>query len=465
MSESKTTSLSVQVVSITGYLLGVQEEIFNKEYKTSIFQTLEEKPEAKILRSLSIIRNTLIRHFGKICVRFRNEAFCNLDKIPDLLDPEVLTYLHSQGVSILKANEKPMQYMLTLNTLINDRINNCKSLYPMWVEWTYIKKLFQMPKGGVDKHISKVIDKFHDSMNSYPYHCYMNWPIDNPRAYSETPNDNGYLTKGNVLQNDKRFLCLLYHINGQEFTDLKKVTDIGEEVRNDLKTFLQEANRIVLAVDCENSDPYKLCAVLQGFREVSLRNNESESKIEKIILYDDVHTVDAWGILKNYVNVPIEHIETERVNEHKSLVDVQMTAGVAKEHFKNAVDSFLLASSDSDFWGLIKSLPSARFFVLLEKDKYGTYLTDALELNNIGYCLMDDFAGNTDEIKKGAMDKLVQEYLEDTIQLELAEKVNQFYEDLRVNMTDKQKDVYYTRLIKRIGVDIKDGILRVGLRD
>lgn len=465
MTETRTT-LSVQVASITGYLIGVKEEIFNREFKTSVFHSLENKPEAKIMRSLCIIRNVLIRYNGSIQSRMRTDPLSNLNKMPDYIDPEIFTYLENQGITFIKPNTRVMTYLINVNSLINEHSQFCRALFPMWVQWDYIRKLFQMPRGGNEKAIKELVDEFHASMNSYPYHCYINWPIHDPAAYSENPEDNANQTTGNVLQNDRRFLILLYHINGAQFTEFRFITDISDGVRNDLEGFLESCNRIVLAVDCENSDPYKLCAVLGGLREAALRSDDagSFSKLQKIILYDDVHTVDAWDILKDYVSVPIEHIQTERVNDHKSLVDVQLTAGVAREHYQNNVDGFLLASSDSDFWGLIKSLPTARFMVLLEKDKYGTYLTDAFELNGISYCLMDHFAGNTDEIKIGALDRSVQEYLSGHIQISLPELTDSLYEELRVNMAEKQKQNYYNRLIRKLAIEIKDGVLSIAVK-
>ncbi|MBQ8986388.1 MAG: hypothetical protein IJ100_03970 [Lachnospiraceae bacterium] len=466
MTESRKT-LSVQVVSITAYLIGVKEDMFTREFKTSAFHTLEAKPEAKIIRSLCMIRNALIRHNGSITSNLRTDPLSNLDKMPEYIDPAIFVYLESQSIHFIKANTKVMPYLLSVNALINEKINACRSLFPIWVEWDYIRKLFQMPRGGNEKAIRELIDEYHESMNSYPYHCYINWPIHDPRAYSDKPEDNDNQTTGNVLQNDRRFLALLYYINGAEFTEFRFVTDIGDGVKDDLASFLLSCRSIVLAVDCENSDPYKLCAVLGGLREAALRSEEPEafSKIQKIILFDDVHTIDAWDILKNYVSVPIEHIQTERVNDHKSLVDVQLTAGVAREHYQNNVDGFLLASSDSDFWGLIKSLPTARFMVLLERDKYGNYLTDMFDLNGVGYCLMDHFAGNTDDIKIGALNKGVSEYLAERVQINLPELVEDLFSSLRVNMTDKQKDVYYNRLVKKLKVTVTDGNMTVEIKE
>ena len=52
------------------------------------------------------------------------------------------------GIRIFsKPNQKVFQYIIELNQLISDRINNCASLFPIWLEWRYIKELFIMPSG------------------------------------------------------------------------------------------------------------------------------------------------------------------------------------------------------------------------------------------------------------------------------------------------------------------------------
>lgn len=81
---------------------------------------------------------------------------------------------------------------------------------------------------------------------------------------------------------------------------------------------------------------------------------------------------------------------------------VRMTAGACKEHYQNDIDAFLLASSDSDYWGLISSLPSADFLVLAEYEKCGDSLRGALEKAGIFYCFLDDFADSASDIKVAA---------------------------------------------------------------
>ena len=145
------TSLSVQVVSIMGYLIGVQGEIFNREFKTSVFLSLENKPAAKVVRSLCTIRNALLRYYGSIQSYMRTNPLSNLNKMPDYIDPEVFTYLESQDIQIIKPNARIMAYLMTVNTLINERIQFCRNLFPIWTEWDYIRKLFQMPRGGNER--------------------------------------------------------------------------------------------------------------------------------------------------------------------------------------------------------------------------------------------------------------------------------------------------------------------------
>ena len=458
-------SLSTHIVSITGYLIGVQKDIFGREFRMATFEELEKKPEAKIIRCLCAIRTALLRHFSGISIQMRNNVI-DLDKLTDYFEPEVFSYLKSQGIQFLRANTKPMKYLLRVNMLINERINRVQPLYPMWVEWPYIRKLFQMPKGGNEKDVSRTIDEFRENLNSYPYRCYLNWPIGDVRAYIEEPElELNPQPTGNILLNDRKFLILLYRINDAEFSEWKYVTDISEGVREGLGEFLESCRRIVLAVDCENSDPYKLCAVLKGLREAALRN-EVDGHIEKIILYDDVHTIDAWEILKDYVRVPIEHCVTERVNEHKSLVDMQLAVGVAREHFKNQVDGFLLASSDSDFWGLIRSLPDAKFMVLLEREKYGDYLTETLNFNGIGYCVMDDFAGHVDDIKSEALNRALLTYLSDHLEINLDNALEQIYPDLRLDFTEKQKRQYRDKIARALKIRIDNaGEMKIELGD
>ena len=67
-------------------------------------------------------------------------------------------------------------------------------------------------------------------------------------------------------------------------------------------------------------------------------------------MYDDYHTSIGWDWLYQFTSIPVEHVEVQRVTDRKSLVDIMMTAGVCKSYYEDGIDSFILVSSDSDYW-------------------------------------------------------------------------------------------------------------------
>ena len=467
---STAKSRSYNVVSLTAYLIGVRQEMFGRDFQQSVYDALEEKPNAKILRCLCIIRNVLLKHYKKIDTKITYDL-CNLDRMADIISPEIFTYLSSQGVQVIKPNCRPMAYLLSVNTMIAEKVNSCQELYPLWVNWSFVRKLFLMPSGGKDTAVKKVIQKYSANLNAYPFHCYIDWPIENRGAYNYRQGDGiEEVSSGNILLHDQKFLTLLYKINNAIFQDTDKVRDVSMQTKSELFEFMWAHKKIAVVVDCENSDPYRHCAVVRNLKEYCLRAAGSEespfSKITKIILYDDPHTVKAWQILSEYVDVPIEHVLIERVNDRKSLVDIRMTAGTCKEHYQNGVDAFLLASSDSDFWGLITALPTADFMVLIEQAKYGDCLKAAFDKNGIAYCFMDDFAGNITDIKTAALKHSIRDYLEERIQVNVQDMMDEIYEEVRMQMTDGEKRTFFDQYIKTLRMTIAaDGKLSVTFKE
>lgn len=77
------------------------------------------------------------------------------------------------------------------------------------------------------------------------------------------------------------------------------------------------------------------------------------------------------------------------------------------------MDSFVIVSSDSDYWGLISSLPDAHFLVMIEREKCGPDMKEALADSGIFYCYLDDFySGNSEDIKKNALFKEMYRWME-----------------------------------------------------
>lgn len=237
--------------------------------------------------------------------------------------------------------------MTEINRLLSDRINNCRDLFPIWISWEYIRELFITPNGLTEEGTRDAARLYYSHKDLYPYQMYINW----------FPS-----SEGNILYSDKKFAVLLYRWHNDEFTDFSKVSDAGDFIKGGIYDFLEQSIKSAVVVDCENSDPYKLCATLRNL------GGDVLEKISKIVLYDDVHSASAWRILSSYVSCPVEHIMIDRVKKTKSLVDIRLTAGACKEFYQNNVDSFILVSSDSDYWGLISSLPDARFLVMVERE-------------------------------------------------------------------------------------------------
>ena len=251
-----------------------------------------------------------------------------------------------------------------INNEIRNRINNCRDIFPEWLEWKYLSDIFIMPDGNTDDGTKQAAAIYYENQSFYPYKQYINWQ----------PRDCG-----NILLNDKKFVTLLYDMNMDEFRDISRVSDVSDFTKSNIYSFIENSEKTVFIVDCENSDPYALCAAITNLDQNRLR------KIEKIILYDDVHAASAWEMLASYVDIPVEYIMIERLKDNKSLADIKVATRTCQEFYTNGVDSFVLVSSDSDFWGLIEELPETNFFVMIQHQKSSYALKDALITSGIKY--------------------------------------------------------------------------------
>ena len=259
---------------------------------------------------------------------------------------------------------------------------------------------------------------------------------------------------GNILYNDKKFVTLLYEYHEDYFTDISKVSDAGLLAKEGIYDFLERSSRTAVVVDCENADPYKLYATLNNLDQAALLG-----KIVKIILYNDVHATTAWKVLEKFTQIPIEHNMIERIKENKSLVDIRLTTGTCREFFQNNTDSFILASSDSDYWGLISAMPEAHFLVLVEEEKCSPTIKKAMVDAGITYCYTDDFCtGNSNDIKVQAVLSEVKRSLDEAVQFNINDILDEAYRLTRANMSTGEKRQFYERYIKpmRLLID-RDG--------
>lgn len=297
-------------------------------------------------------------------------------------------------------------------------------------------EVFIMPNGLTEDGTKDAADIYYASLSYYPYQMYINWvPMD----------------EGNVLYNDKKFATLLYQWHCDAFTEYSKVSDAGAFVKNNIYDFIDDSEKTVLVVDCENSDPYKLCATLKNL------DYEVMQKITAIILFDDVHTATAWRILENYTRIPVEHIMIERIKQNKSLVDIKLTARACQEHYQKQVDSFVIVSSDSDYWGLISSLPDARFLVMIEREKCGPDMKAALAESGIFYCYLDDFySGNSEDIKKNALFKEMYRWIDNSVHLNVNDMFDAALRNTRIEMSPAERRQFYEKHIRHMTLTIDE---------
>lgn len=435
------------IVSSVAFLIGIEKRIFENEHeppKIDVFQKLENHRGARIIRNLCRLRTAIERNFTAI-KNLMNFDYKSLATMPELVPVECIDGLLADGISMVKSNYKLNQSIIDINRLITDRINNCQELFPIWLNWLYLRELFIMPNGFTEDGIKEAARIYAAQKNQYPYQVYINWkPAD----------------EGNILYSDKKFVTLLYEWHGDVFTDISKVTDAGRLTKGSIYDFLDASRKAVVVVDCENSDPYKLCATLKNLDADAL------GKIKKIILYDDIHTAPAWRMLDSYTSVPVEHILIERVKQSKSLVDISLTAGACKEFYQNNADSFVIVSSDSDYWGLISALPSARFLVMVKYEKCGPDMKNALLSSGIFYCYIDDFCtGNSNDIKISALLKEIHRYLDRAFRLNVNTMLDEVYRTTRVSLSDAEQQQFYHKYVKPMHIVIdKDGNASIELR-
>ncbi len=428
-----------ELVSKVAYLIGISERIFENENEPpqlDVFKAMDAEITARIIRHLCIIRTAIMRNYKAIKDKMKME-YRTILSMPELIPLESINRLSFDGINFIKkSSTKPRHHIIEINRLISDRINNCKHLFPVWLNWQYIRDLFIMPNGFTEDGVKAAAEVYYATMQFYPYQVYINW----------VPRD-----EGNILFNDRKFATLIYELNNDYFTDYSNVSDVGSRIKEIIYQYIDSSEKIVVVVDCENSDPYKFCAALQNL------DYEYTKKISSIILFDDVHTASGWAILDYYTQIPIERILIERLKDDKSLVDIKLTARACKEHYVNNVDSFIIVSSDSDYWGLISTLTEVRFLIMVEREKCSGRLKDALTNSGIFYCYIDDFySGNIDNIKHGALFAEMTKYINDNVSLNINDMFSKALHATRVDFSPAEKNQFYNKYVKTLTMTIDD---------
>ena len=445
--EKKTikTVSRAEVAAIVAYMLGVEDanlEAYYSHHYAALLKQLRENRAATTIRYLSKIRTAIMNHFLNIDNEMRYNL-SNLDRMVYFDKAEIDT-LHKWGVHVIQPNFRADKYLVHLTKLLDENIDKCMGLFPESIRFEYIRQLFIIPRYNRSDVMIGEYNKYRSSKTLYPFQLYMYWE----------PEDCGYL-----LYSDEKFLKVLYAQHGEQFLEGYKYRDASDDTKENIYSFIHDSKCVVMVVDCENVDPYKLCGVLKNL------DPEDMELVQKIILFDDYHTTIAWDYIGHMIDIPVEHVEVPRVTDAKSLVDIQMAVGVSAAYYRDKVDSFILCSSDSDFWGLISSLPEARFLVMYEYAKCGDAIKKALTGRSIFHCAMDDFyMENAAKLQKIVLKKVLEKYLPGVVGENGWELTRQIYSDAYITATEKEMKRFYEKYVKTLQLKMNsDGVFYVAV--
>lgn len=369
------------IVSRVAFLAGVRESVFRNEYEPmdeACFDELINDQNARIIRNLCALRTLIEQNYSVINYEM-NAEIKNLDNVANADVVACVRALEADGIALVTPNLRLDRYVIKINGLISDRINNCRRLFPDQVRWDYIKELFVMPGGTTEEGVKAEGFRYQRNKSLYPYQVYLGYL---PNTEPE-----------NILYNDKKLLSLIYAYHQDKFTAYGLVTERDTDAREILTAFLRRNERTVIVIDGENSNPGKALEMLLYIEQENLAD-----KISKVILYNDVNTGSTWRLPEAYSGISFISRMTRRVKENKSLVDIRLSAGLCREHYQNMADSFIILASDSDYCGVIEELPDAHFLVMTEYDKCSNDMVNALDKLGASHAELDEFEPDSERL-------------------------------------------------------------------
>ena len=459
---------SFEVISTFAYLIGVNKQVFDHPHEPpqlTRYEELDREADARIIRNLCRIRTSMTKHFRAISQEFFTNLK-NIDTLPAMIPSDAVQGLWADGLMLYKSPPTMDAYMQLIHRELTNRIHTVKRFFPDWLKWDYVKPLFLISKGDTPAGQKKAGDAYNADRSRYPYQVFLNWD-----AYAATQEN-----QGNILYNDEKFVLPLYQRNKDRFLQLSHVRGTHAHTMENLSGMLEKCTRVMVAVDCENSDAIKLSAVFNTLSEAQM------SKIEKVIFYDSEQTTAQWSTLVekllrevqatvrqgNYNPWTVSHQIVPRINIAKSAVDTTMVAYTMKAVYTEGFDGVILVSSDSDFVPLIKALEHVHFLVLLETEKTAMATLDQLLLNQTPFCLMDDFCTSASySIKTSTIIHRLQGELDQLLSpsgdmLNLRTLLDNALYSTWVEMTPSEKKDFYNRYLQKLRLTIDgDGNARL----
>lgn len=421
------------IVLLMNYLLGVPEtelqemiSLHDQEY-----QRLRQNKNARVVRNLCRVRNALVLNWESVTDQMtcQRKSVYSVDVIPR----DAFDQLNSDGVFAAKSSHTKPEYTLKdVNANIANRLGLCKPFFPDDVKWELIREVFTMPSGLSHNGAYHGAEAFRRKYRPYRQEVYANFK-------------EGVGSR--VLEDDMTFLACIYGISECEVD----VQDSSIESKRSLEAFLLASRKAIIIVDCENADPIRLCATINMISEPARR------KIAKVLLIDDEHTSPAWEIFSQYVPITTEREVVRRIVSDKSLVDIKLATTCSMEHYKNNIDSFVLSSSDSDYWGMISTMKTAKFLLLLEDRKCSPHMQEAAERANIPIGWVDTVTDrNATALRDATMLQTVNEKLR-ILSVDVVGAVEQAIKESLLVLSDEDRDAVIQEYISKLSFAADNG--------
>lgn len=246
---SKWRGQHFEIVSKVAYLLGIDRKFFESDahaFQMDVFRQLDVNRQAKIIRNLCMLRSQLELNFSKIRIGIQQQ-YKSITQMPEYISMTAFTELSDSGIDLYRYRKEPTPFLIALNQNIQNRIGNCRRIFPDWLAWEYLRKMFVFPDGLTEEGTKHHAEVYYANFSCYPYGAFINWEPE---------------PCGNIFSNDRKFVRLLYEWNGDEFQDWNLVSDVSIDTKERIYEFIERSDKTVFMVDCENSDPYALCAAL-----------------------------------------------------------------------------------------------------------------------------------------------------------------------------------------------------------
>ena len=426
------------IVSPVAYLIGVNGREFEKgAFDISVYNRLEQMPDARIVRNLCQLRTAIEKNFSVIWGWLRDNIGITLGNIPDptLVPGECLQVLKEEGVSISWPGLDLQHILLKLDNELQEHIGGCQSIFPEYLNWGYLKGLFfiseaRSDRDKIEKNNQFAHDVYYGNRLRFPFGCYINW----------RPADG----EGNLLRDDGKFLRLLYERNNDCFNDWGKLSRRDNVLEEFLRSAVQPP---VIFVDCENvsRNHEKVIGLLCRIERCGLTD-----RVQRVVLFDDKNTWPDWDRLQHYTALPVEYREVPRIKSDKSRVDLSLMLSVSRWALTRDLDSAIIVSSDSDYASLIEHFPETRFCVMLEHDGCGQDYFDFLEERHIPFSYIDDLynegLGRVQEIEREAeLDRGVSR-VQTRLQNFLNEAAEREIREIGAGVSTEAKNRFYEKL-------------------